>query len=91
MQAQNALSSISENKDLWIEQFRQEMFERDQRSSINAARKQGLAEGLAEGRNLGITEGLALAALNMLKKGMNVTDISELTGLSENEILKLKQ
>ena len=83
MQAQNALSSISENKELWIEQFRQEMFERDYNSGLSAARRQGLAEGMSKG--------LAFTAVNMLKKGMSLTDISELTGLSESEIKKLKQ
>lgn len=61
MQAQKSLSSISADKDLWIAQFRQEIFERDRISSLSAMRKEGLeagrAIGLAEGRKVGLAEG----------------------------------
>ncbi len=54
MNAKQSLSSISADRDLWVEQFRQEMFERDYRSGIAAAEdrghKQGLAEGLEKGK-----------------------------------------
>ena len=40
--------SISANKELWIEQYRQEMFDRDQRSSMSAAKREGRMEGSQE-------------------------------------------
>jgi len=40
MQAQKSLSSISADRDLWIAQYRQEMADRDKRSSICAAGKE---------------------------------------------------
>lgn len=42
MQAQKSLSSISANRDLWIAQYRQEIADRDRRSSISAALKKGM-------------------------------------------------
>lgn len=61
------------------------------------AREEGLAEGLAEGRNIGLAEGLAEGekearlsiAQNALKMGMSATQISQLTGLAESDVLKL--
>ena len=61
MKAQKALSSISANRDLWIAQYRQEIFEHDMISSLAGAReegiKQGIQQGLAEGRAEGLEEG----------------------------------
>ena len=45
MSAQKSLSSISANQDLWIAQYRQELFDRDRRSSISAAKREGRMEG----------------------------------------------
>ena len=65
--------------------------------------KEGHASGVQEGKKLGIKEGLARGttegaqskqrdiAANMLAKGMDAALISELTGLSEEDILELKQ
>lgn len=57
-------------------------------------RSEGLAEGRAEGRSEGRaegrSEGLADVARRMLSKGMSVRDISELTGLAEDQILAMK-
>ncbi len=50
MQAQKSLSSISNNRDLWIAQFRQDVYETDLISSLHAARKEGLKAGQQDGR-----------------------------------------
>jgi len=47
------------------------------------------AEGRAEGRAEGEQIGMRKVALNAKKKGMSIKDISELTGLSEDEISEL--
>lgn len=49
-------------------------------------RSEGLAEGLAKGHSEGLTEGLKKAARNMLAKGISVSTVAELTGLSEETI-----
>ena len=55
----------------------------------------GHADGVKEGHASGIKEGKAERdrdiAINMLAKGMDVALISELTGLSEKDILELRQ
>jgi predicted transposase/invertase (TIGR01784 family) len=53
---------------------------------LNAARKEGKAEGIAEGELKGKRE----MALKMLKKGNSIEDISDLTELSIEEIESLK-
>ena len=55
----------------------------------------GHADGVKEGHASGIKEGKAERnrdiAINMLAKGMDVALISELTGLSEKDILRLRR
>lgn len=70
----------------------------DVQDAIAYARKTALAEGkttgLAEGEAKGLAEGEANAtrtiAAKMLANGMDAAAISALTGLTEEEILKLK-
>ena len=62
-------------------------------------RAEGRAEGIAEGRAEGIAEGRAEGemnkarniAINLLKKNILIEDISDLTGLSIKEIIKIKE
>ena len=53
--------------------------------------KRGRAEGLQEGRAEGLQEGTIKIALNMLRKESELSFIAEVTGLSEEEIKKLKK
>ena len=53
-------------------------------------RAQGLAEGRAEGRAQGLAEGSKDIAAKMIKKGYDLKEISELTGLELDEIEKLQ-
>ncbi len=49
--------------------------------------RERVAEGRAEGKAEGLTEGLAKGmAEGMLARGMSVTEVAELTGLSAKEI-----
>lgn len=54
-------------------------------NEIEDAKKEGKTEGKAEG----IKEKTVEIAKNMLKKKMNIKDISEITGLTEEEINSL--
>ena len=72
MQARKSLSSISADRDLWIAQYRQEMFERDHFSSLEAARDEGLNEGRKEGMNAGLEKGKNEKALSLARKYMSM-------------------
>ena len=71
--------------------------ERDIRNQIAYAhdtglaegREAGLAEGLEKGIEKGIVEGKAEVAAKMKACGMSIEDISELTGLNEDQIQAL--
>ena len=70
---------------------------RDIKNSIDSARREGRAEGRAEGHAEGRAEGLAeghveekkVIARKMKSKGFSASDISEMTGLTEEEIRTL--
>ena len=79
MQAQKSLSSISANRDLWIEQYRQELADRDKRSSISAALSKGRMEGKYE------------VARNLLKLGFSPQQVVDGTGLSLSEVESLME
>ena len=97
MQAKKSLSNISKNKELWIAQWKQESFERDIRSGLNAAMQQGIAQGLQQGLAQGLqqgiaqgmTQGITQVAKNMLESGIPLEQIAKLTGLSAAEIQSL--
>ena len=67
--------------------------ERDYQNIIDTAaedgRAEGKAEGLAEGEAKGKAEERVLIAKAMIAKGMDVNTISEITGLSCEEIASL--
>ena len=64
-------------------------------SGVQEGKKLGIEEGHASGVKEGLARGIAEnqrdIAANMLAKGMDAALISELTGLSEEDILELKQ
>ncbi len=70
---------------------------RDNLSIIKSAKNEGILEGIQEGMKegvqtgikIGIHEGLLLVAKNCLKSGMSIDATSKLTGLNEDELLKI--
>ena len=52
---------------------------------------EGRAEGIAEGRVEGRAEGFMEVAKKMLDKGMSAEVVADMTGLSLDEVFKLKQ
>ena len=50
MQAKKSLSNISKNKELWIAQWKQESFDRDIRTGLNAALNKGIQQGILQER-----------------------------------------
>lgn len=95
MQAQKSLSSISANRDLWIAQYRQEIADRDKRSSLNAVAKKGLEQGMRQGLEQGMKQGLEKAkcetAMQMLADNIPISQIARWTGLSVSEIEALEK
>ena len=93
MQAKKSLSSISANRDLWIEQYRQEIAERDRRSGLSAMLNKGLQEGLQKGIQQGIqqgrTESLIETAKRLIQMGLSPQQVSTGTSLSMEEVLRL--
>jgi predicted transposase/invertase (TIGR01784 family) len=59
----------------------------DRNSEMTVAKEEGRMEGRQEGEQKKARE----AACNLLSKGMNLSDIAEVTGLSEQEIISLKR
>ena len=83
-----------------------EKWELDYNSSISDAKRIGLEKGLAEGRAEGLEKGRAEGlekgraelekerkeiARNLLTMNMDIKQIAKATGLTEEEILKLKK
>ena len=81
----------------------QEKWELDYKAGISCAKKEGIAEGhatgLAEGISKGHATGLAEGKLeekknllkNLLKMNMDIETISKATGLTKDELEKLKK
>ena len=65
-----------------------------QNSLLSEAKEEGIEQGYTSGINDGISKGVSQEkvniAKNMLNKNMSIEDISEITGLSINEIKGLK-
>ena len=64
-----------------------------QNSLLSEAKEEGISQGYTSGINDGISKGenkkSIKIAKNMLKKNMSIEDISDITGLSIEEINKL--
>ena len=60
-----------------------EKYIRDEQASLEYAKEEGMKAGIEEGRNE--------VAKNMLKENLSTELISKLTGLSQEEIEKLKE
>ena len=70
------------------------MREQDVINQLYYAKEKGLAEGRKEGREEGLAEGEAKKSLEIAKKMLEANSpidfICQMTGLSEEEVLKLK-
>ena len=97
MQAKKSLSSISANRDLWIEQYRQEIADRDRRSGLTAMMRKGLEEGMQKGLEEGMQKGMQKGILHekyetaerLLKMGLSPQQVATGTGLAFEEVMQL--
>jgi predicted transposase/invertase (TIGR01784 family) len=58
--------------------------------AINKAREEGVEKGVAKGIEQGIEKGIKSTAKKLLLVGISVDQISKATGLSTEEIARLK-
>ena len=66
-------------------------YEKGMEKGVEKGRKEGMKKGRKEGMEEGCKEGMEKVALNMLKENLNISLISTMTGLSKDDILKLKK
>ena len=83
MNAKQSLSSISANQELWVEQFRQEMFERDYRSGLSAAENHGIAIGEERAK--------LEAARNMLLENDSIEKVARCLNLPLKKVRELAE
>ena len=83
MNAKQSLSSISENQDLWVAQYRQEILERDYNSGLSAAENRGHERGRNEAK--------LEAARNMLLENDSLEKISRCLTLPLETVQRLAQ
>ena len=60
------------------------------KEGIEKGMREGMKEGMKEGRKEGMKEEKIAIALKALEKGMSIEDIGDITGLSKQQIEKLK-
>ena len=101
------LQDLSQDEEVRRWEEAREKFIRDQRAEKAYAFDEGLEKGIEKGRAEGIQQGRAegmekgraegrqeeqrAVALNILRKNLDISFISEITGLSEEEIKKLQE
>ena len=84
------LEQVSGNEKLRRIAELKEKYIRDEQASIEYAQDEGYRQGEENGRAKGRTEEKSKIAQNMLKENVNIELISKVTGLSIDEIEKLK-
>ena len=92
--AVTVLKNISQDEMNWYHETRYWMHVSDEKTMINEAERRGRAEGIAEGKKEGkaegVLEGIRQVAQKALNDGVPLEQIASFTGLSVEEINKLK-
>lgn len=88
--AMNELEEMSEDEELRRLAELREKAIRDEKNGLRHAREEGIKEGIEEGIKQGIGQGIEQVTKKMIKLNMPVEDIINVTGLKEEEILKIK-
>jgi len=84
--AVTVLKNISQDEINWYHETRYWMHVSDEKTMIYEAKRKGIDEGKKEGRSLALIE----ITQNALKAGLSTEQISKITGLSAEEIDKLR-
>ena len=77
------------------ERIAYDKLQEERKAERDWARRKGFEQGMKNGKKAGHLQGMkksiALATVNMLKNKMKMNLITKMTGLSKEEILKLKK
>ncbi len=91
--AENIFRDVTLDERAWIEKRSRELAEHTRASEMLQAREEAMEQGLEQGRIEGEASGRAEREIEMAKamknKDYSIAEISELTGLSVEEIEKL--
>ena len=98
-QAINELEDLKDDPNYDIYLIRKEIAILDERSAKAAAERKGLKKGIRKGRQEGMEKGLQEGkyktlqetCIKLLKKNMSIPEIIDITGLTEEEIMKIKK
>ena len=63
---------------------------RDIKNSVDTAKREGIAEGMEKGMELGMNQKALDIARNMLADGVDINLIMKYSGLTQEQIEKLK-
>ena len=85
-EAMDELEKISKDEELRIVAELREKAIRDKKNGLRHAREEGIKEGIEQG----IEQGVKRVAKKMLATSMPIKEIIKITGLTEEQILKLK-
>ena len=89
--AREELAKIEADKEL-MERIRlEELAEFDQKNALCHAREEGEQIGLEKGEQIGLQKGKKEIVKNMLKANVAIEQISQMTGLSKDEILEIEK
>lgn len=91
MAAENTVKYMSEADDNWFVQNSRFIAERDKNTQLQNAEKRGREEGIQQGILQGAMQKAVETATIMIKKKYPASDISEMTGLSLEQILELQK
>ena len=91
--AENIFRDVTLDERAWVEKRSRELAEHTRASEMLQAREEAMEQGLEQGRIEGEASGRAEREIEMAKamknKDYSIAEISELTGLSVEEIEKL--
>ena len=90
-QAVDQLEEVSRDEALQILADAREKARMDKIAELDYSREEGLAKGMEKGRIEGRTERDKEVILNMLKEKLDISLVSKVTGVSIEEIKKLKK
>ena len=85
----NSVRVLEKLREKWVSD-QVTHFEYAKQKGIEKGLQKGKAEGMQAGMQAGIEKGMQAVALNMLKSGFDLSVIAKMTGLSINEINKIK-
>jgi predicted transposase/invertase (TIGR01784 family) len=96
--AHEVYQEFTNNEELMDMAEAREKWQKDVNSKLHSAEQRGkeagIQEGIQEGIQQGIQEGIQQARLEdaqrMLAEGIDISTVQRITGLSENQVLELK-